>query len=470
MKIKTILFLAVLFISSPAWAGSPNYVDTDAMGRFYTWSGGRIEIWIDSGDLSSATTHDAAVKLVTDACLAWTSAKLTYGNVGEDCSVPSVQCVIKDLGADIDEYTYQQYFIRPGAEDSARKTVIIFDKDGKIMQSLIALGYVKSGAEDTTWALTDIYAVDSAMHIVNGTIILNGPMFMSTKGKERTQAVMMHEFGHLLNLDHSAANDETYTSLNCSNDEAGCVHLPTMYKYIKSWTQETPEYDDKAWASYLYNYLDPNSNIIGKFCRVMGVIKDIKGRGFQGIQVTATEVGNERDTKVTSITGSFYSRCAVDNAGRYILMGLRPGKTYKITYGSIPDWCTNQASCDLSSGINPYAPPRQIDDGGTIRIGGNDTFTCANGGELTDAGEIILSEDLDDDVYKNYVIGGDRFTCEPGVGETQTPTSSSTGSDSGSSGQKKGWCSLLPDSKPSPIVLLFFLPIAALVAWRRKVN
>lgn len=501
MRLKIIpgLLFLFLFVSSASFAGSYIYVDG---GRPYKWKNGKIEVYIDSGDLAHHLPHSEAREKVTEAWRVWENASLYAAqDITAPVLVSGVDFVDKgnaNHDADIDASNFEPYWIGDeeagtGAYDRNRETVIIFDKNGAIFNRLKHLRLLGDG---TYLGVTDLHAKheegEAGRYIDNGTIILYGPYWDSATPADRAkfEVAIVHELGHLLNLDHSGLNDDCYENLNC--DESGSMnglqYLPTMFRFPMSRLTEggvvlAPQkelsVDDISWSALLYK--DENNNIMEDFCSVWGTIYDKKGRPFQGAQVVAFEYGGEdpaRTFAMSSITGSLYKPCA-DN-GDYYFAGLRPGKTYRIRYGSIPNWCDEGVTCSLGSGINPYAPPRPLEEDGDIyrSVGGSTTydFSCDARSVIRAEPVVLRNADLDDDEFQtadNLVVDGVEYRCIPGHGgqvitPAPAPEDESTTSPYGMSIKKKGWCSLVGGAPVGFEFILFFLPALLLFIVRRN--
>jgi hypothetical protein len=251
-----------------------------------------------------------------------------------------------------------------------------------------------------------------------------------------------------------------------------------MYKWVVGTLNpdlDHPQYslhrDDIAWATYLYQGQVANSNINTQFCTIKGRIYDIEGRGFQGAQLTASELDDGLRYAITAISGSKYTVCVEDNetagreAGEFVIMGLRPNKAYKLEYGPIPDWCDGQSPCGLGSGINPFAPPRQLNDGTARTADGNSTFFCEEGGEVIETEQIVASADLEDDIT-HFDDDENEFKCTLGVGKEIVVPKGEEG-DGGDGIKKKGWCSLVPESQQSFGFLWLILSLLMVLRFRR---
>lgn len=481
------LFL-FLFVGTNVFAGSPNYIDENGTGAFYRWKNGKVNVYFDAGPLINMSNSTAVISVV-DAWREWETAYL-YGSTINDklyvnkdpgsidfipgeglLSDGTPGEIYEKGGIDIDVNNYTDYICGDQAYDSNRNTVIIFDYNGEILEKMVEIGCIET---DDVYGITELFAFDKDnMNILTGTILINGKLFNTTGGADKFVPTLIHELGHLMNLDHSAVNHECFSDPNCAGVEDGWQYLPSMYRYaLADAGQETLSEDDIAWSSYLYNYKNPNSLLMSKFCTVRGKVYDVDQRGFQGAQMIVRDQNDQLSYAISAITGSVYPACTIDNPseniypGEYVITGLRPGKTYAVEYGPIPDFCADQDYCGLASGINPYAPPRQLEEG-FAKTGGSYDFVCQEGGQVIEADPVILAADLDKSAYREYSFDGYDFTCTPGVGMEieETPDDSE---NEGEGAEKKGWCSLIPGSSSGFAPIFFLIPAILIALLRRK--
>jgi|GEM_PF-3501566 len=503
MKRTILILLFMSLLPMRVIGGTPYYVDYAGP---YRWANGVIDVYLDK-DIGKDTLDPIGKKIRTwllydiyngtgmGAFDIWNKASLSdANNVVNTTKVAGVKLrYAGDLPDDISGSSYGQYFL---AEDNAynpnRKTVIIFDKDGAIFQDLEARWGVNNLTENVI-GITDIFAVDQkTMTIKNGTIILNG-QWLQQNGNDSSKVIqfkiaLLHELGHLINLDHSQVNI----------DDGLPQYLPIMFPEPQGDASQLRLHpDDIAWSAALYASVNPN--ITDGFCRVIGEIVDKKGRGIQGIEVLATEVGVSKDTgdidnpeavrriqTYSAVTGAFVPPCDSNGVystnGSFVIPGLRPGGIYQIRYKRLDTWCselcdnlddkdmsTCPKNCTLASGINPFAPPRLLEEDGVIQFEGKDTVTCKldGGGNIIDVGTIKLSSvDLDDPKYYRFM----DYYKPPSQPDLKCKKIIAGNDDNGNGTTKKGWCGMISGRGDMSGLYTTILLIVVLVSMRRLIR
>lgn len=477
MKTKILLILVMLFFSFSAFAGSPYYVDRNTQGKPYRWKNNRVNIYLDNGKLvksgNTIKSFEDGKTLIDDVKTIWEKVSLPKtSELDSNVEIPVITINTDHvLNVDITKDNYEDYFF---SSDPNIPSVIIFDEDGAIFDDLADEGVIPDGSQDSIFGLTAVYFDEDNLdniYFTRGSMIINGKKMASGNGWKLRKVTIAHELGHFIGLDHSSVNADFVDSRECGDF---CEYIPTMYYTFVTTHQSILHYDDKVWAAYIYNYDKLNSPLKTDFCMIKGEIFDVKGRGLQGAQLTMNETSNDNDNTiaVTSISGGFYPECTVDDedkeikSGQYIIPGVRVGQDYRILAGSIPNWCSGR-ECSLSSGVNPYAPPREVETSEISNSVGDLVFTCDEGGKILEARPVQVENDLDDEEYKDYEYLG--YVCAPGVGrEIAEPEPEPIVTPSGLS-IKKGWCSLIGTDTTSYSFIFFFIPAVFFITRRVRI-
>ncbi len=300
-------------------AAGPLYVTGLAAtqpGQPYHWDNANpIGYKTDTGQLGNQTNAQADA-LVTASFQVWQSvstASISFQNFG-------------DLNTDVTASNILSFknAIDNCGDASQPTNSIIYDVDGSAMT---ALGLDNNSTIGFTVAVcTD----DVAGLLTRGWSVLNGRFIdgqpdspsHSSLTLAEFQAAMIHEFGHLVGLDHSQINLNCLTSQPCSADDL--AGLPAMFPVLIDASQATLKTDDKTSLSLLY----PGSGF-SSLGRIQGHVLFSDGETpAQGYNVVARLVGDPRRTAVSCVSGFLFTA----GAGNPLVPGT--GNDTNIFYGS----------------------------------------------------------------------------------------------------------------------------------------
>jgi hypothetical protein len=297
-----VLVLAVLAVIA-ARAGGPLYVGGPAPfapGVPFVWTTiNPLTYWTDLGSLGSKNNTDANT-LVQQAFQAWQdvpTATISFsrtGALGTDVTASNILAVENAL------YDCSTLPGDPGG-GIAKPRTIIYDTDGTILQ---ALGEDPSSVLGFATALC--FTTDGANNNFNrGLALINGK-FVTALPSSTTlvKAVMIHEFGHMIGLDHSQINLNCLTS-NCAPGSDDLAGVPTMFPVlIDAAAMSTLATDDIAAISALY----PESTFPTSTGRITGHVLFSDGETpAQGFNVIARKTDNSLVIAVSCVSGFLYT-------------------------------------------------------------------------------------------------------------------------------------------------------------------
>ncbi|MFA6542356.1 MAG: T9SS type A sorting domain-containing protein [Bacteroidota bacterium] len=225
---------------------------------------------------------------------------------------------------------------------------IVFDSDGSITDALFGNG---ASASVIGFAWSD--DVDGDGFFDEGEAFMNGALADGTPNGftlAEWKSTFVHEFGHLLGLDHTQINGEFV------GDASKTIYIPTMYP--TSTVDDVPlgdlNPDDIAAISQLY----PEPAFAATTGSISGSVTRRSGSVVQGANVIAVSTGADSlMNQISTITDYFD-----ENTGGYTISGLLPGSYYVRIEPIDPDFTEGSSvgpfagsSGDISF-INPVAP------------------------------------------------------------------------------------------------------------------
>jgi hypothetical protein len=246
--------------------------------------------------------------------------------------LPTVNISFQDdglLDVDVTKSNVQSFFRSLSSDQSP----IILDRDGGIIDLLLGAGSSRSVLGFAGPSIIDT----KTNTITQGEAVINGA---AGGGLSLLRAVMLHEFGHLLGLDHTQAGLE-FTGLDRGNLVLGARRfIPIMFPVLFNGAPESPQDDDALWLSYLY----PGD--VSNTATISGFVKRVSGEFFPGANVVLRNADYSPaggQVRIYSVVSDFLMR----NTGEFTLPGIKPGDYTLFIEPLFPDFTDG-------SSVGPY--------------------------------------------------------------------------------------------------------------------
>jgi hypothetical protein len=231
-------------------------------------------------------------------------------------------------------------------EGGACTNPIIFDTDGRLIDAQLGRG---ASQRVLGFAGANVIRLDG--FIFQGVAVLNGRFSRQLALLRETG---IHEFGHMIGLDHTAVNADAALDSDPSNDALAPIMTPIVNGVIGA----NLRLDDVAAISSLY----PTSDFFGTG-RISGQILLLDGTGFQGANVVARKVDDPEVTAVSSVSGFLHAGTRDDPEdfgsddpellGFYQIQGLPDGR-YTVEIEGINPLFNG------GSAVGPLDPPEAL--------------------------------------------------------------------------------------------------------------
>jgi len=350
-----------LYVGGPPSLAGGFVTGTQVEGKPFRWDSTQFPLtyWTDQGGVGSMTKTQSD-DLVQQAFQAWQDVPTTTisfnraGDLGGNVTASNADAVINAVN---DCSTLPG----PPAGIARPRTIIYDDSSGSIMSALGNDPNSILGFADAVCLSGD--GTDN--HFNRGYAVLNGKGITAGNASTELKPVMIHEFGHMIGLDHSQVNVNCLPFGVCGVDLDG---LPTMFPILLDGAaMSTPAVDDIAGVSELY----PGTTFAPSTGTITGTVYFSDGvTPALGFNVIARRVGDPRITAVSNVSGFLFTGDAgnplyqdsiagtpspfgshqENQMGLYIIPGLPPGN-YTVEVEGIHN--TGFDAFTGGSGLNP---------------------------------------------------------------------------------------------------------------------
>ncbi len=306
----------------PASAADSLFVCESGVPFAYPGGGANIIFNPDQGGLGPLTNAQA-VTAVTQAFQAWADVSTASATFLNDGQMP-FDVTLANVGP----------ILNPPAPDGL--SPIVFDEDGSIFTALFGAGSGILG-----FAGPD-FGNFVTCELLEGSAFLNGPEFDDLTV---AQDIMVHEFGHYINLGHVELNGQL-VGFSEGGDTSGPTPdnttfgapsfigtevIETMYPFYfdPGVGTRTPHADDIASISTIY----PEPDFLATTGTISGVVLAPNGSTrLSGVNVIARNINDPFVDAVSTFSGAYTDSTsqADPNVGVYTLNGLTPGEEYAV--------------------------------------------------------------------------------------------------------------------------------------------
>lgn len=296
-RILLAIAMCLVFLARTRAGGPLNSVAGKAVT--YKLSSLPIPYVIDRGSLGPTMSEATAQNLARSSFLVWQNVPTTTINF-RDAGVLSV---------DVDSSNYKSYIDR--FDDGINP--VVFDNDGSIIRKMFGANAENSilGFAGSSFGIAP--RDSSYGFYVESQAVMNGKL-MSFYSNLQNKSTFVHEFGHLIGLDHSQINAGFAGNGNQLDDRFIPTMFPTSTDNDTALVSLNP--DDIAAVSSLY----PAGSFAGSTGTITGSVTRYGGSVVRGANVIAISTTDSLWNQVSTVTDYLVRR-----NGSYAIPGLTPG-------------------------------------------------------------------------------------------------------------------------------------------------
>lgn len=384
-------FIAFIFLftslpANPAGllvACTDGTLDCEKSERFqtvYKSSGSTVDVLYraDPGSLGDISAGEAA-QAINDTLD-------TFNNV-QSSKINFVKSGDGFLSVDVNENNFSP-FLEPSSP--LGYSPIILDSDGQLFESFFGQGTKTSilGFGGPNFISVSQRAIVESQAAFNGYLftVLNRPSFSTVDDALNDfKSTILHEFGHMIGLDHTQIFSEDYTALQ-TNPGQDTSDIPIMFPVLVNKVTEFLT-DDIASVSVPY----PSTSFVGSFGTIKGHLLN-QGQPVLGANIVAHNISNPRQEAISSA-----SDVKAQEDGEFIISGLSPGD-YILKVEPILSQFSGASAVGFHNPASPSEVPTGFFDGVGNPIIQSSTLNVGlvNATRITvAAGETISNIDID---------------------------------------------------------------------------
>lgn len=304
----------------PRWYAGAAYFDPAAMGQPVVWKDGTVTYYTDQGALSPIVSNSQANSMIATAAAVWSGVSTAAvsitrgGSLAEDVNGTNVTNGSSGLAEPADIQ----------ATDTSVPVAVVYDEDGSVIDAIFGQGASDPKACPQNSVMTYVDGFSTAGNITHAVMVVNGLCAVESAQLTNLQYEMVREFGRVLGLDWSQANEEMF--VNDQVTTVGTAGWPIMHPIERLCNGGSGEcmpggttlrYDDISALNRAYPVTAANHSLYpGKTVTetatfsIHGTIRFKRGQGMQGVDVVLRPLsGGQTDVEytVTAVSGASFA-------------------------------------------------------------------------------------------------------------------------------------------------------------------
>ncbi len=284
----TITYFLLTLVTTQTFAGGPLNVRNEVPVKYSTDT--PIEYRTDLGPLGSYN-NNVAVDLAVVSFQVWQDVSAAVISFTRNGVLP----------VDVNGSNYLTYL-----SGGNGFSPIVFDSDGSIIDQVLG-----AGASNSIIGFAGSFS--SGGLYTEGQAVMNGK-FSNTFTPEQFKATFIHEFGHLIGLDHT----QIHVNLANNGNDLDDIYIPTMYPFSvdNDTALATLNIDDIIDVTSLYPAPTFAAN-----AGISGAVTRFNTSFVRGANVLAIKISDSLMYRVSIVTDYLQL-----NTGNYSIVGLDPSE------------------------------------------------------------------------------------------------------------------------------------------------